>query len=132
MREGKAMMHDQRAWAYCDVRLDGTITYYGGADADQVQPRPNIGAVEPTRWVEEAVAWLGLQGWELVAVSAGADRTYYLKRAIDTPSAELEADLVTVESTDVSLKETAPPADEGPDLSTIDRVRLIEEEFLPD
>ena len=39
------MMHDQRTWAYCDVRPDGTITYYGVADALQVQPRPNMGAV---------------------------------------------------------------------------------------
>jgi hypothetical protein len=27
---------------------------------------------------------------------------------------------------------TAPPGHENPDLPTIDRVRLIEEEFLPD
>jgi hypothetical protein len=126
------MMNDAKAWAYCDVRPDGTITYYGVADAHQVQPRPNIGAVEPTRWVEEAVAWLGLQGWELVTVSAGISRTYYLKRPIDSSGADLEADLIAVEFTSEGPEQTASAPDEGPDLSTVDRVRLIEEEFLPD
>ena len=125
-------MHTHTAWAYCDVRPDGTITYYGVAEAHQVQPRPNIGAVEPTRWVEEAVAWLGLQGWELVSVSAAPSRTYYLKRPIDASGADPEADLIAVEFTDGRPEQTAPAPDDGPDLSTIDRVRLIEEEFLPD
>jgi hypothetical protein len=126
------MMHGERVWASGDVRPDGTITYYGIADAHREQPRPNIGAVEPTRWAGEAVAWLGLQGWELVAVSAGISRTYYLKRPIDASDADLEADLIAVEFTSESPEQTAPAPDKGPDQSTVDRVRLIEEEFLPD
>jgi hypothetical protein len=129
---GRVTKHDQRAWAYCDVRPDGTITYYGVADAHRMQPRPNIGGVESTRWVEEAVAWLGLQGWELVAVSAGADRTYYFKRPIDTASADLDTDLVAIEVSDERSGGTGPSSEEDPDLSNVDRVRLIEEECLPD
>ncbi len=126
------MRGDPQAWAYCDVRRDGTITYYEVGDAHRVQPRPNIAAVNATRWAEEAVAWLGLQGWELVSVSAGTDRTFYFKRPIDTPTGELEALLVAMESTDAGPEDTAATPDDGSDLSLVDQVRLLEEEFLPD
>ncbi len=126
------MMRNPQVWAYCDVRLDGTITYYGVGDAHQVQPRPNIGSVDASRWAEEAVAWLGLQGWELVSVSTFADRTFYFKRPLDTPADELETLLLTMESTDADSEDTSATPDDGSDLSSVDQVRLLEEEFLPD
>ncbi len=125
-------MRDQQTWAYCDVRPDGTITYYGVADAHRTQARPNIHAVDTTRWVEEAVAWLGLQGWELVSVTDGDGRTFYFKRPVDEQTAEVAAARVGRAATGVSAAEMPDDPVDDPDESTIDPVRLIEEEFLPD
>jgi hypothetical protein len=126
------MIRNQQGWAYCDVRPDGTITYYGVADAHQTQARPNVQAVAATRWVEEAVAWLGLQGWELVAVLDGAGRTFYFKRPLDATGADLMAERVGAAVEGVRMPDDVAPPDDEPGRSPIDPVRLIEEEFLPD
>src|SRR4051794_41857769 len=76
----RQMIRNQQGWAYCDVRPDGTITYYGVADAHQTQARPNVQAVAAARWGEEAVAWLGLQGGGLGAGLDGGGRPHYFKR----------------------------------------------------
>ncbi len=125
-------MRDQRTWAFCDVRPDGTITYYGEAGAHRTQARPNVHAVETERWVEEAVAWLGLKGWELGSVMHDDGRTFYLKRSIDSSTADVDALGVGAEATGVSLAEIGIDPEEEPDVPRIDPVRLIEEEFLPD
>jgi len=127
------IVRSQQTWAYCDVRPDGTITYYGVADAHRIQARPNIHAVDTRRWVEEAVAWLGLQGWEMVGVvqGEGEGRTFYFKRTIDESTAGLEAEHIGVAFAGVGLAE-AGSLPEEPDIPAINPVRLIEEEFLPD
>lgn len=124
-------MRSQQTWAYCDVRPDGTITYYGVADAHRTQARPNIHAVDTRRWVEEAVAWLGLQGWEMVGVVQGEGRTFF-KRPVDGHTAEIGTARVGTEATGVGLAEVGSFPEGEPALPAIDPVRLIEEEFLPD
>lgn len=121
-------MRNRQTWAYCDVRSDGTITYYGVARAHRTQARPNVHKVETTRWVEEAVAWLGLQGWEIVGVVQDEGRTFYLKRPIDEHTAEVAAERSGTVAAGVSIAEVI----DDPDVPAIDPVRLIEEEFLPD
>lgn len=125
-------MRDRQAWIYCDVRPDGTITYYGMAGAHRTQARPNVHRVETTRWVEEAVAWLGLQGWELVSVAQGDGRTFYLKRPIDEHTAEISAERSGTVAAGVSVAEVIDHPGDNPDIPAIDPMRLIEEEFLPD
>ena len=125
-------MRDERTWAYCDVRPDGTITYYGVAKSHRTQARPNIHAVDTTRWVEEAVAWLGLQGWELVNVVQAEERTFYFKRPIDERTAEVAEERLGTVTAGASAAEVIDAIDEDPGKRAIDPVRLIEEEFLPD
>ncbi len=84
--------------------------------------------METTRWVEEAVAWHGLHGRELVSVTDGDGRTFYFKRPVDEQTAEVAAVSVGRTATGVSAAEIA----DDPDGTTINPVRLIEEEFLPD
>lgn len=125
-------MSSRQTWTYCDVRPDGTITYYGVAKAHRTQARPNIHAVDTTRWVEEAVAWLGLQGWELVNVVQGEERTFYFKRPIDERTAEVAEERLGTVIAGVSAAEVIDVLDEDFGERTIDPVRLVEEEFLPD
>jgi len=125
-------MRDRQTWAYCDVRPDGTITYYGVARAHRTQARPNIHAVDTTRWVEEAVAWLGLQGWELVNVVQTDERTFYFKRPVDEQEAEVAAERLGTVTAGVSAAEVTEVLDDEPGERRIDPVRLVEEEFLPD
>jgi hypothetical protein len=101
------------------------------AENHRTQARPNIHAVNAQRWAEEAVAWLGLQGWELVAVVQGEGPTFYFKRPLDDDTAVLEAErLADAAAGPVGNAERGPADDAGaPD---IDPVRLIEEEFLPE
>ncbi|HVL25860.1 MAG TPA: hypothetical protein VM450_17345 [Thermomicrobiales bacterium] len=124
-------MSARRGWAYCDVRHDGSITFYGVADDHHTQARPNIHGIEARRWVEEAVAWLGAQGWELVAVVQGEGRTFYFKRPLDDEIVGGEELLATA-----GIEQRGSDLEEGPDeeagVSVIDPARLIEEEFLPE
>jgi hypothetical protein len=126
-------MRDYQPWAYCDVRSDGTITYYGVADAHRTQMRPNVQAVDTLRWVEEAVAWLGTQGWELISVVERDDgRTFYFKRPVQDQTADVDAEAISLEAataTDISLDRRM---DDAPEVTRVDPARLIEEEFLPD
>lgn len=125
-------MSDRQRWAYCDVRHDGTITYYGIADGHRTQVRPNVNAVNINRWVEEAVAWLGWQGWELVSVAHGEGRTFYLKRPIDEHTAGIEAHKIGMESAGLAVAEQDLRLDVDADARAINPARLIEEEFLPE
>lgn len=125
-------MSDRRGWAYCDVRPDGTITYYGVADDHRTQGRPNVHAVDATRWVEEAVAWLGLQGWELVGVVQDEGRTYYFKRPITDRGADIEAERIGIAAVGATVAAGDPLPEDDPEAPAIDPVRLIEEEFLPE
>lgn len=125
-------MRNQPTWAYCDVRSDGTITYYGVAGAHRTQARPNVQAVDTERWVEEAVAWLGLQGWELAGVVQGDGRTFYLKRAIDAHTADIEALRIGAAAAGLSLADVGMDDPDDQDIPSIDPARLIEQEFLPD
>jgi hypothetical protein len=125
-------MSDHQMWAYCDVRSDGTITYYGVAEDHHTQARPNVHAVNALRWVEEAVAWLGTQGWELVSVVEGTDRTFYFKRPLQEQGAEILAEAIGLETATAAVIEPNPDATEERTEPVIDPARLIEEEFLPD
>ena len=125
-------MQERRTWAYCDVRPDGTITYYGVADDHRTQARPNVHAVDTERWAEEAVAWLGLQGWELIGVVHGEGRTFYFRRPIDARTETFEGEDVAAAGAGTTPPEVGVVAGEEPDAAGIDPVRLIEEEFLPE
>ncbi|HEV2074298.1 MAG TPA: hypothetical protein VGR29_11730 [Thermomicrobiales bacterium] len=126
------MMRDQQRWAYCDVRPDGTITYYGIAEGHRIQARPNVHAVDTNRWVEEAVAWLGWQGWELVSVVHGEGRTFYFRRPIAEHTAEVEAQNIGMEAVSLAVAEEDLVLDADADARSINPARLIEEEFLPE
>ena len=65
-------------------------------------------------------------------MSAYADRTFYFKRPLDTPTDDVEALLVALDSTDADAEATAATPGDGSELSPVDQVRLLEEEFLPD
>jgi hypothetical protein len=81
--------------------------------------------------VEEAVAWLGTQGWELVSVVlAEDDRTFYLKRPVRDQTADILAQPLARETATA----TAPdlPVNDTPEIPVLDPARLIEEEFLPE
>jgi hypothetical protein len=131
-RQEALTMRERHAWAYCDVRPDGTITYYGVAGDHRTQARPNIQAVDARRWTEEAVAWLGLQGWELVAVVPGEGPTFYFKRPIDEQVATLEIEQADAAIAGIAVSGVNDVPDDDTDRSQIDPVRLIEEEFLPE
>ena len=124
-------MSEHTLWAYCDVRPDGTITYYGVAEDHQTQVRPNVQAVDTRRWVEEAVAWLGTQGWELVGVvRMEDDRTFYFKRPIQQQAADVLAQTIDLEAATATIPERS--VDDSPEIPIVDPARLIEEEFLPE
>lgn len=125
-------LRDHLFWAHRDVRHDGTITCYGIAEDHLTRARPNIHALDAGRWGEVSVAWLGTQGWELIAVAEGAGSTFYLKCTIEERSATLEIQVSGMETTGVSVTNEKVLLEDTANTLTINPVRLINEEFLGD